>query len=128
MDNFTIAVIWLLFGFVAATIANAKGRGGCLWFLLGCVFGPFSLVVAFLQPASSLNEQKARENGESGDFKRCPFCAEAVRKVAIKCKHCGSDLAVEEEEEKEERRPTTKPPEQTMAYKLGKAWAKLKRR
>jgi hypothetical protein len=123
MDTITVAVIWLLFGFVAAIIANAKGRGGCGWFLLGCLLGPFSLVVAFLQPASSLDEQKAREKGESRNFKRCPFCAEAVRKEAIKCKHCGSDLAVEEEE-----RQPTKPPEQTMAYKLGMAWAKLKRR
>ena len=27
------------------------------------------------------------------NLKACPFCAEPVRKEAIKCKHCGSELA-----------------------------------
>jgi DNA-directed RNA polymerase subunit RPC12/RpoP len=28
------------------------------------------------------------------EFKKCPFCSEEVRLEAIKCKHCGSSLAV----------------------------------
>jgi hypothetical protein len=34
----------------------------------------------------------AATTGEYGDMRKCPFCAESVRKEAIKCKHCGSEI------------------------------------
>lgn len=34
----------------------------------------------------------AAQAGAHGDFVRCPFCAEPVRKLATKCRHCASDL------------------------------------
>jgi hypothetical protein len=56
--------------------------------------------VAFLCPTVGFfwalmapnKEQMAASVGEYGDLKKCPFCAEPVRKEAIKCKHCGSEL------------------------------------
>ncbi|HHR6217452.1 TPA: hypothetical protein ACS705_003622 [Providencia alcalifaciens] len=42
--------------------------------------------------AMNTDENAAIKNGESLAFKKCPFCAEAIRKEAIKCKHCGSDI------------------------------------
>jgi hypothetical protein len=37
-------------------------------------------------------EQVAVETGAFGDYRKCPFCAESVRKEALKCKHCHSSL------------------------------------
>jgi predicted amidophosphoribosyltransferase len=50
-------------------------------------------VVGFFWAIMTPNqEQLAAATGEYGQLKKCPFCAESVRKEAIKCKHCGSEL------------------------------------
>uniref|UniRef100_UPI001FE15B38 zinc ribbon domain-containing protein n=1 Tax=Desulfovibrio oxyclinae TaxID=63560 RepID=UPI001FE15B38 len=39
-------------------------------------------------------EQQARE-AEQAELRDCPYCAEPIKKKAIKCKHCGSDVEPE---------------------------------
>lgn len=36
--------------------------------------------------------EAAAHTGAHGDYVRCPFCAEPVRKLATKCRHCASEL------------------------------------
>lgn len=112
-----------LFGFAlffvaclaSAVVASKRGRSGTLTFLLCAALG-FGLVLfassvggtgtaaglaAFLAPAAGLfwalavqgSEQIATETGQHGSYRKCPFCAESVRKEAIKCKHCGSEIS-----------------------------------
>jgi hypothetical protein len=39
------------------------------------------------------SQKEKREGSALETTKRCPFCAEQILAAAIKCKHCGSDLA-----------------------------------
>lgn len=78
-----LVMVLLLFGFVAMLIANSRGRSGGHWFLLGCLLGPFALLVAFL-PSLKVNP-----NALSGKTHvPCPECKEPILCEASVCKHC----------------------------------------
>lgn len=47
-------------------------------------------LLAIFNPAT---KELAAKTGAHGEYKKCPFCAEAVRREAVKCKHCQSDLS-----------------------------------
>lgn len=87
---------WWMFGLICVgltlilvkLIAAATGSGMAAG--LGAFLVPF---LAFLVSVSGKSSQQmAVEQGAHGEFRKCPFCAESVRKEAVKCKHCGSAL------------------------------------
>jgi hypothetical protein len=87
-----VVVFWVFFGVVSASIASARGRSGFGWFLLGILFGPFGLVVAFLPTAEATRQEQARQQGLAPGWRKCPFCAEVVREEALVCRYCQREL------------------------------------
>jgi hypothetical protein len=49
------------------------------------------------------NATAAKQQEDAASLRPCPFCAEPIRVEAIKCKHCGSDVAAHAAEENARR-------------------------
>lgn len=94
-----ILFFWLLFAVVVGVIASSRGRSGFGWFFLSVFLSPLLTVILVL----ALGHVKVDPIAE-GTHVKCPACAEPVRKEAIKCKHCGADIASMVQENKAQER------------------------
>ena len=78
---------WLIFSFVVMAIAEARGRSVWSFFWLSLLASPLiALIVLVVTPPT--REQAERLAMRGGDSKRCPHCAELVKREALVCKHC----------------------------------------
>ena len=85
-----LILIWLCFGFTTAVVASNKGRSTGAWFVYGVALGPFALVHALVTHRNT-EAVEARET-ESGAQRKCPACAELVKRDAIICRFCRTEL------------------------------------
>jgi len=84
---------WIGLGAVTGMIANAKGRSFWAWFAYGLLCALVALPWAILLRSDSAAARAAAI--ATGEFKKCPDCAELVRAEAVRCRHCGAEASSE---------------------------------
>jgi hypothetical protein len=91
MDAFLYLVVYVIFCGIAGAIASKKGRRAVTYFLLSILVTPLIGIILALvaRPDVRAIEQ---ERIASGQDRRCPFCAEVVKREAKVCRFCGKDL------------------------------------
>lgn len=91
-----ILIFWTGIAIACSIVATTKGRSGIGWFILGLLFSLLSLLIVIVLP--SLKQDHAAPTAET--HVKCPFCAELIRREAVKCKHCGEAVTPQPMEKK----------------------------
>lgn len=87
----TIVVVWLIASVVVGAIAGSRGRNGFGWTLLALLISPLLAGILALVLPSKVPGQEPL-SVVAGTGRKCPMCAELVRREAVKCRYCGADL------------------------------------
>lgn len=86
-------IIWIISAVIAVIIGSSKGRAG-LGLLLGLLLGFIGVLIIALVPPNKENiEQTSLLDGTN---RKCPYCAELIKRDAKICKHCGKEVEPED--------------------------------
>lgn len=90
---FAVLMLCVLIGLLPALIAQAKGRSFVLWWIYGALLFIVALPHALLMGADLAAQD--RRALSSGDSRKCPHCAEVIRREASVCRYCSRDVAAQ---------------------------------
>ena len=89
--SFIYGIIWFVLAFVLGSTAKSKGRSFGGFLFLGLILSPLIGFIILLVMGDN-KEKIIEKNLSTGVSKRCPSCANEIKKEATVCHFCGKEL------------------------------------